>query len=653
MATPDPRLQQAQQWLRQGRLAEAQALYDAVLADHPEHPAALAMSGLLAASRNDLAGAESLLRRSLVSEPRQADTHFRLGQLYLQMGRAHEALASFDAALAHGAGGAAIQHARALAARKLGRLGDAVEGYGAVLAIAPDHFEALCNRSGALRLLGRMAEAEADARRARGLRPQSPEAANALGMALHGLGRFEDALASYREALQWRPDHAETLNNVGMALHALGRLGEAETAYAESLRRDPQSPQTLSNLGVALYEQRRPEQALQRLDAALAADPGLWDARLNRANVLAALDRNGQAEEAFDALLAERPHDAEARMNRANLLRDDHRFDAALRDYADALAAGADAAAVRFNRSLCLLTMGNYADGWADHEARWQARGLGLVQPRLGVPLWLGREDLRGRRILLHAEQGLGDTLQMCRYAAAVAALGAQVVLQVQAPLVPLLQGLAGAARVIPAGSDPGPVDCHCPLMSLPLALGTRLDTIPAPPACLHTDPALVAHWASRIVQPGRLQVGLAWAGNRHHANDRRRSLPLGTLLPALPPGPRYWMLQKDVPADDQAAWEADGRIERFEATDFANTAAQIRSLDLVLSVDTSIAHLAGTLGAPTWIVLARTADWRWLTGREDSPWYPSARLFRQEAAGDWSLPLARVRAGLQALAGG
>lgn len=588
-----------------------------------------------------------VLGRQAVAAGSRGQAQAFLGALAAHQGRNEEALLSLDQALALQPEAADSHHARGLVLKKLGRLGEAVAAYDSALALAPGHAEAHHNRGTALRHQGLVSEAVAAHERAVQLRPRSPEIRNGLGMALHAAGRYEDAVSQYDDALQMRPGDSQIQNNRGMALHAQGRFEEAAAAYEQALRAGP-SCETLMNLGVTRWKQRRHALALQHLDAALALDPDDTSAQLNRANVLADLDRPDEALAVYRRLIAAQPGDVDAILNTANVLRDTGRHEDSVAHYNRALQLAPDNADVHWNLSLCLLTMGDYARGWQEYEWRWKARELGQAKATVDAPIWLGGEPLAGKTLLLQAEQGLGDTLQLCRYAAPLEALGAKVVLEVQEPLLHALAGLPGVHRLIAQGEPAGAVDFRIPLFSLPLALGTRLDTIPASAGYLVADAARADRWG-RLMGNERPQVGLAWAGNPGHANDRRRSLDLRQLLAALPDGIRYWCLHKDVTPAESALLQADGRVGVFEDNDFASKMAQISRMDAVVSVDTSVAHLSAALGKPTWILVARPADFRWLADRADSPWYASVRLFRQETAGDWSKPLAGVA---EALAG-
>jgi Tfp pilus assembly protein PilF len=593
--------------------------------------------------------AELLLRQALAEQPEHVGALAYLAQLHHRAGRHEEALACFDSALRAAPQAPALLHARGLALKTLGRFEQALSAYDAALSAAPDYFEAHHNRGVVLRLLGRPGEAVASCRRAVALQPASADAHNGLGMVLQAAGEPAAALEAFELALQLRPGDPDVMNNRGIALQQLGRLQEAAVALEQSLGRGPHAPRTLMNLGVVRHDQQRYGDALAAFDAALQLAADDADVLLNRANTLFELGRFQDALAELRALRESRPGDSGIAMNLANMLRDMQRQEEALSTYQGALSRDPEDADLHWNYSLCLLALGDFERGWPEYEWRWRARQLGKVERQLDVPKWLGSPALAGKTILLHAEQGLGDTLQMVRYAALVAAQGAQVVLQVQRPLLPLMDGLAGVSRLCDMEAEVPPVDFHCPLFSLPLALGTRLNTVPAPPAYLAPDAARVARWRPVVRDGDRAQVGLAWSGNPDFPGNTKRSVSLGALLDALPRGPRYWCLLKDVPPADLPLVQA-GRIHCFEENGFADTAAQISLLDGVVAVDTSLAHLACALGQRTWILLSHAADFRWLRAREDSPWYPGARLLRQARPGDWSLPLQQLASDLAAL---
>ena len=404
--------------------------------------------------------------------------------------------------------------------------------------------------------------------------------------------------------------------------------------------------------GNRLSAASRWEAALESYAAALARDPGFFEAHLNRGNVLQQLERFSEALEAYDRVLALRPETAGALSNRGIVLKELHRFEEALDAFDRALALDPANMTARYNRGVLMLQLGRFEEGFRDYEARWQdPQGpLLALERELAAPRWSGHQSLEGRRILLYAEQGFGDALQFCRYVPLLASRGAEVILEVPAPLVPLLADLPGVARIVAAGRTLPPFDCHCPLMSVPAVLQTTLATVPAEIPYLHADPAKVQAWRDRFAELPRPWVGLAWAGSPANRNDRNRSVALGTLLAGLPEELEFVSAQRNVPGSDRSSLAAAGRVHEWtsELHDFSDTAALVEALDLIVSVDTSVAHLAGGLGKACFVLLAFHPDWRWLLERSDSPWYPSLVLFRQERRGDWDSVLARLAAAVR-----
>jgi hypothetical protein len=343
--------------------------------------------------------------------------------------------------------------------------------------------------------------------------------------------------------------------------------------------------------------------------------------------------------------LASRPDYAEAFANRGVLLYDLKRFDEALASYDSAIALRPDYADAHFFKGLSSLVTGDLPRGWIEYEWRRKAPAARIPKRDFSQPLWLGGDDIAGKTILLHSEQGLGDTIQFCRYAALVAARGARVILEVEAPLRELMTGLAGTAGIIAKGSALPDFDIQCPLPSLPLAFKTRLDTIPSTTPYLRVPKQALGYWNALLGAKRSLRIGLAWAGNAKHVRDRERSMRLRDLLPLLDIEATFVSLQKEVRAAD-AETLANCGVLQFgrKLGDFSDTAALISQLDLVISVDTSVAHLAGALGKRVWILLTHAPDWRWLLDRDDSPWYATARLFRQDDTREWHGVIARVR---------
>lgn len=477
---------------------------------------------------------------------------------------------------------------------------------------------------------------------------------NQRGYDLHIRGAFEAAEHAYRAAIRLRPDHAEAWSNLGLALQAQRRLPEAEAAQQQALRLAPDFPDAHNNLGLAQYEQGRPAEAENSFRGALRLRPAYPNAMLNLGIALQSLNRLEEAETCYRDGLAQGADPGRALNNLGLLLQEQGRTADAEAACRAALAHRPGQPDARTNLALILLLRGAYEEGWREYEARWQVASMTSAVRGFTQPQWTGDMPLAGRTILLHAEQGFGDTLQFCRYAPLVAEAGARVLLEAPPALCRLLGSLAGVARVIPAGDDLPPFDLHCPLMSLPLAFGTTLATIPRTVPYLQADPAQLGAWRTALAAlPGR-RVGLVWGGSSRlgqpHAVavDRRRSMPLSALAPlASIPDCSFVSLQLGPPASQPPPAGLHLHDPTASLNDFADTAALVEALDLVISVDTAVAHLAGALGKPVWLLNRFDTCWRWLVGRDDSPWYPTLRQFRQPAPGDWATPVAQVAAAL------
>ncbi len=561
--------------------------------------------------RGQLDLAEAVYREILQQQPRHFDALQLLATIAAQRNQSASAVELFDQALAINPEHAASHNNRGIALRNLGRLDEALLSYDKAICLKPDYVDALNNR----------------------------------GIALRELKHSEAALASYDQALKIRPGHAEVLFNRGEVLLELDRADHALSSFGAALKVKPSYAQALNGCGKALQDLGRLEEALGNFERALAIRPAYADALINSGTVLEDLQRAEQALQYYEQALLIEPANAQALANRGNALQGLMRLEEAQQSHALALALEPHNATVHWNASLCKLLAGNFSAGWAEYEWRWKMEPQPEPHREFGVPLWLGRQDLRGKAILLHAEQGLGDTLQFCRYARGLAQSGASVILEVQPALTGLLQQL-GLACVLAQGENLLPLDFHCPLLSLPLALGADLDNIPNQPY-LWADPKKVRMWADRLGARRRTRVGLAWSGGAAHAQDRRRSIALEKFKAVLQPRVDYFCLQNEVRPLDQAELAAQTEIRYFgeELQDFNDTAALVECMDCVITVDTSVAHLAGAMGKKVWILLPFSPDWRWLRERNDSPWYRSARLFRQPAIGDWDSVLRAVGA--------
>ena len=532
-----------------------------------------------------------------------------------------------------------------------GRAQQASEFFARAVAVNPNHADAYYNLGVALGELERHAEALRSYERAIALRPDYAGAYYNRGVMLERLRRPADALASYDRVLALTPQHVEAHNNRGIVLGHLQRDAEALASYDRAIELKPDYAGAYNNRGVALARLQRYPEALASHEQAIALRPDYPEAYSNRGNVLSDLERYSEALACFDRAVWLKPDYADAYYHRGNALRELHRHQEAMESYERAIALQPDHASAHWNLADCLLLLGDFARGWQEYEWRWKLPQPEQTRRDLRQPLWLGGETLEGRTILLHGEMGLGDTLLFCRYTREVARLGGKVILEVQPSLLSLLAGLTGVNGALPRGAPLPAFDCHCPLMSLPLAFRTELHNIPAPIPYIRPDPADVARWRRKLGETAKPRIGFVWSGSVALKNDRR-SMALADMLPLMSPEAEWVSVQKDVRASDVALLQSRRELRHLgsELRDFADTAAVVELMDLVVTIDTSVANLAGAMGKPVWILLPfNPHDWRWLLDREDSPWYPTARLFRQPAAGDWGSAILHVRKELAA----
>jgi tetratricopeptide (TPR) repeat protein len=687
-----------------GRLTEVALGYQRLLAANPRHPQALVGMSLVAMASRQLEAAVKMASAAVEAAPQMGTAWVALGQAQNLSGRIEEAEKAYAQAIRLDGMNELARLGLGELKIATGRAEAAIVDFELALRRKPALVAAHMGMGNALAVLSRFEEALERYEQALSLRPRLPEAEFAAGFVLARLGRTKDAETRYRRALVERPDFAAAWMNLGSLLREQGREVYAEAALLRAVELRPDLVAGWINLAVLERERRRPAEAEAHLRKAFELNPeqvethiawcqfraserdlaGAWEwlrralARdplqpeaVNMKGILMHSEgRFAEAIEAFEQAEA-LGHNAAA-SNRGNSLLDMGRMAEALAAHEAAVERDPEHPGALYNLALTRLRLGDWERGWPGYEARRRFREVHRVPRVFSQPRWQG-EALDGRRILLHAEQGLGDTIQFCRYANLVAARGGCAILQVQPPVERLLQSLAivrtGQAEVVPVGEKPPEFDLECPLLSLPAVFGTTVETVPWPGAYLGADPALSEE--KRFTFPGfrdlnsgerPLRVGLAWAGNSRYKADPQRSMELKTLIPLLrAPGVTWISLQKG-PAAEQlstiggSAFVWDGSSED---EDLAETAATMATLDLVITTDTCIAHLAGAMARPVWILLPHLSDWRWMQGVETTPWYPTARLLRQESPGDWEGVVNRVlreldefRMALEALGG-
>jgi tetratricopeptide (TPR) repeat protein len=547
---------------------------------------------------------------------------------------------------------------RAFDLHKSGAFDAALPLYEQIIAIDPTHFDAL-HLSGVIHVQRNRPDRAVDLiGRALRAHPRQQAAHSNRGVALLALNNPAAALADFDMAVELQPDQAAAHYNRGKALADLARPDEALAAFDTALRLQPRYADAHLMRGMVFTQCGDHLNALGCFEQAAACDGGAAHTHFNRGNALYELGRHQDAIAAYTQALSLQPGHVDALNNRGNVYRDLNRHQEALSDYERAATYAPDFVGARVNASLCELALGRYAEGWRNYEWRFKTHELAPALNGLREQRWDGGQSLEGKTILLIAEQGLGDTLQFCRFASAVAAKAAHVGIVAPAGLKRLLQTVPGIAEVYIEGDARPHFDFYCPLLSLPAALGIRVEAIPNQPY-LRAESTRIAAWAQRFKSSSGLRVGLVWAGSPRadqpaaHAIDKKRSLPLSAFAPLRGvPGTAFFSLQKGEPAAQIAGhdWIADFTAD---LSDFADTAAFTANLDLVISCDTSVVHLAGGMGKPVWMLNRFSGCWRWLPGRNDSPWYPTLRLFSQHRPGDWSKPVDEVRTALAAEASG
>ncbi len=630
--------------LQQGRFAEAIELLGQSLAGDPAQECILTNRGLAYAQLQQSVEALSCYELAIALDPSYPDAYFNRGNVLKDLQRFDEALASYDKALELQPHFAAAHINRGIARQDLQQYAAALDNFQQALALAPDDVSALNNCGMALRSLQRFEEALACFDKALVLNPQLPEAYNNRGVTLLGMQRFAQALLDFDKGIALKPALADLHKNRSLALLSLQRFDEALQSIEQALALSPGLAELYDQRGAVLLAMNQFAAAFRSFDQALSLKPQAAQDFWNLAMLKIKQGLYAEALQDLDTVLELQPELVDAYVDRGNALKDTQQLEAALRDFDLAIALDSDCSKAYWSKAALLLLRGDYAAGWPLFEWRWAYTPHTRLKT-LTQPLWLGGPELAGKTVLLHPEQGLGDFIQFCRYAPLVSSLGGKALLEAPPALAGLMASLPGDVTVIKHGEALPPFDLHCPIMSLPLAFLTDLETVPQHMPYLSVDPEKSRIWRARLGEKSRLRVGLVWSGSTGHSNDHLRSLPLALLEPLWRLPIEFHALQKEYrPADAELLGQIAPLQSHAELLqDFSDTAALLDNLDLLISVDTSVAHLAGALAKPVWVLLQYAPDFRWMLDRSDTPWYPSARLFRQPAYGDWAGVIADV----------
>lgn len=526
-----------------------------------------------------------------------------------------------------------------------GKLNEALLGYQQILQLAPNHFDALHLTAVANMQLGQLDQALVFFDKAIVLNPNYAPVYSNRGNALQALGRFEEAQNYYNKAISIDPHYADAYLNIGNNMRSIGEPEKALANYDFAISLKPNHAGLFCNRGNALYDLRRFEEAIVAYDQALAINPNYAQALSNRGVSLYNLNHFDEALAYYNKAITVDPNYIEAYSNRGNALQAQQRYQEAYDSYMQALAINPAYLDADYNAGVCLLTLGDFTNGWAKYESRWKVKNFVNQKPQYPKPEWTG-QAIDGKTLLIYTEQGLGDGMQFCRYAKLVHQLGATVLLVVPDALKALLNPLAGIAAIFNRDENLPDFDYYCTSISVPHILKTDLSNIPNEVPYLFADPARVNAWKAQLGEKKKLRIGLAWSGNIAFRDDRNRSIRLEQLNALRFDQVEFFCLQKELREHDVNALTARPDIQTFteQFDNFTDTAALIELMDLVITIDTSVAHLAAAMGKPVWIMLRYAPDWRWLLEREDSPWYPTIRLFRQPNLGDWDNVIARVK---------
>jgi tetratricopeptide (TPR) repeat protein len=560
--------------------------------------------------------ARDLYDKMLPGQQNNAQLLYLLGLADLQSGQLEQGVALMRRSLALDPANPAAHMNIGLALQALLRWDEALASYDQALAIKPDYAEAHHNRGNVLQDFRRWDDALASYDRGLAIDPENATAHHNRGIVLRELGRLDQALAGFDTALTLKPDYAQAHHSRGLVLQKLKRLDEALASYDKAVALDPDNADTYSNRGALLRD-------LKRLDEALAS---------------------------YDKALAIKPDFAGAYSNRGSALRELGRLDEALASLEKALAIAPEFADAYFNKSVLFLSMGRYCEGWSLYEWRLRQDEKKDFYYVFRKAAWRGEGDIAGRKLLIHAEQGFGDFIQFCRYLPRLHRLGAELIVEVPKRLMNFVSTLDCPMSLVEKGKPLPDFDAYCPMMSLPYAFKTTAETVPAKTPYLFGDAKKVRRWQDRLGRKVKPRIGLAWSGSKTNVDDLNRSIPLEDLLPLVElPSVEWHSLQKEYRQPDLEILRRHPEIRQHqdEFDDFSDTAALVECLDLVISVDTSVAHVAGAMGKPLWLLLSYAADWRWIRGRTDSPWYPTAKLYRQPKRDDWQSVIAAVGADL------
>ena len=659
-----------------GDFASAIDAYQQAIQIDPNHFQSYGNLGLALSSKGKIQDAENALKKSIEINPKYADGWCNLGVIYKDNHQLEKAMDCFNQAIRLKPEfiEAFVNLANTL--HELGKYAEAIDYCDQALLIQPELFQAYNNKGNIFRSMGKLKEALHCYQEAIRIHASYPEALNNCGLVLQDLKRFSEGIRFFEMAIQANPRYAiaycnlaeayrnlknfpvaldfcnqaiqidpllaSTFNTRGVVLYQLKQYEQSLSSYHQAIELNPNYPEAFCNAGVVLKALKQYTKALEYYEKAISLKPNYAIAICNQGVVLKELDRLEDALSSYNQAITLDPKFAEAYNNRGIVLKELGHNDLAFDSYQSAIALEPDHGTFHWNLSILFLLQGDFKKGFEEYEWRWKDEDVSLISGKRDFkePLWLGDQPLSGKTILLYSEQGLGDTVQFGRYVPLFAQLDCKVILEIQAPLLPLFEHLSGVHQLVARGNPLPVFDYQCPLMSLPLAFGTTLETIP-PIQPIIVDAEKITQWQLRLGPKNKPRVGLVWSGGTTHKDDRRRSIQLKDYLSYCKDDFEYFSLQKEVRENDVEDLQ-NSSIRHFEDNlhDFADTAALINEMDLIISVDTSVAHLAASLNKPTLILIPYAPDWRWMLDRDDTPWYPTVKLYRQTILENWQSTL-------------
>lgn len=633
-----------------GNIADAKNLYLSLLGAYSNSPRLLNNLAMIEFQQGRFESGLGYIEKSIDIDPNQFTAYGNRGAALFALGRFDEAFDDYNRAIALNKNYAEAYYNRGILHEKHGRHHEALTDYDKAIELRQNYTNAYNNRGNILKELKRYEEALLSYDQAIKFNPRHAEAHYNRGVIFKELRRFQEALSQYHQAIALKNNYVEAYNNCGNVLIDLKKLEEALACFQKAIEINPNYAFAYNGQGNVLMELKRFDEALLSYEKAIALNTGSSDAYNGKSNALQELKRFDAAVSGYEQAIAINPDSADTYANRGLALQGLEKFDEAIQNFDKAIALNPESVDPYWNKALLKILMGEWEEGWQLYEYRRHRKGQKESYPDYPQTLWLGHENVADKVLYIYPEQGLGDFIQFCRYVPLVEKLGAKVVLSVSAPLVSMIKTMGLNAIIVTKDEKVDAFDLHCPIMSLPLAFRTTLENIPNTVPYFFADKAKKNDWADKLGKTAsQLKVGLVWSGSKDHKKDHDRSIRLEQLAPLFTLPIAFYSLQKEVRDQDKLTISRLNQIHQFsdELIDFSDTAALVDCLDLVITVDTSVAHLAGAMAKNVWILISYLPDYRWMLDRDDTPWYPTARLFRQPGVGDWDSVIINIKAAL------